>query len=72
MTEYKMTVTRMDVNPVYLDQMAEFKRRQQERHYGSSEFLEAPTETVTVRALEVMLTDVEFEVVKRAVLETFK
>lgn len=70
MSEYRLVVTRFDANPNYQEQLAEWKSRTRYDNYGN--VYGEPSPITEGRALEVTLTEAEFEAVKRGVLEQFK
>jgi hypothetical protein len=68
MTEYRLTVTREDINPEYDAQIEDWKRTNYYHAVGQS----APSRTYQRQVLDVTLTSEEYAVVKRAVLEVAK
>jgi hypothetical protein len=64
MSEYVLTVRRVDPNPSYNPKEVE--------KYERWPNAVLPTTTIDTRVLEVVLTDVEWEAIKHAVLEVWK
>lgn len=68
---FRMTVTKVEVNPQYDEQKAqEASRRACGGYNYGTPYNEAPT--IETQQLEVVLTPEEYEAVKRAVMEVWK
>lgn len=68
---YKITITKMQDNPDYEKEMAEFKERHGFYGRSMSDMRSEPVREIEKEALFVILDDRQFDAVKKAVLEQF-
>lgn len=68
--EYHLKVTKQEENPHYKDQHAEYENEKNNPYRGNLNRT-PPSKTITVGTLEVVLTEKQFEAVRKGVLETF-
>jgi hypothetical protein len=65
--EYRVLVTREVVNEQYEEQMQSYQRNQR---WNSNE--QAPQRTQAIKTLEMLLTEEEFDAVRKAALEVME
>lgn len=61
MSDFKLTITRIDPNPKF----------DPEKDYRYQNYGERPEPTISVEALHVLITDEQFKAIRKAVLEAF-
>lgn len=68
--KYQITITKLEENNDYEAEMAEWKEK--EKYNFNKPMLKAPKHSVLTRCLETVLTEEEFNAIKKSVLEVFK
>lgn len=71
MSYYRLTVIRVDDNPRYDEKRAaEYAERQKHGYVYGTPYTEQPS--IETRALDVVLTDAEYETIRRAVVDSWR
>ena len=71
MTRYQLTVVKIEPNPLYDEEKATEDQARRAGGYNYGPGYNVPPESHT-RQLEVTLAEMEFEAIKRAVMEVWK
>lgn len=69
---YKLTILKFEENANYESELAKHKEKYSRGYFNEREIPPEPPKEVALRYLDVFLTEEEFKVVKKSVLDTFK
>ncbi len=68
---YKLSVKTLEENPNFEEEMSEYKNKSRSNYFNPNGAISMPEKYREVKALEVELTDSQFDAIRKAVIEKF-